>query len=322
MKDLKSLVLTSLILLAGCAQNSSYLKQRDASLKNTVYPSIAKENPGTGSFNKIQFGIVADIHGESEKAVKIAREFKNRKVDGIIIAGDISRYFSDSKKVPEETEIKDSLIPFLETEKPVYVIAGNHETQNVYFKTLGSLAEQYDNLFDLATLKYVDLDGVNIFGVCGGTITPRGGFSVKKEAGNINQSVFSLDNDPVLMVSHMPPRFSHPGAIDCVYDVVLGSKTIKGRHKGEQILSQGEGTRENPRNKGVKELTYLIQQGVDFSVSGHYHMNSGADDFNFNIPQNTYSRQLFMNPGAAQYDFAAIFTIDNKVAKYELLKIN
>jgi Icc-related predicted phosphoesterase len=323
MKKLKSFAIAALVLLSGCISNNSYLSQRSLILKNRVFSEGKSElKQETNAVREIRFGVVADIHNEAAKAEKIAKEFESREVCGIIVAGDISRHFSDSKKVPEEKEIRDSLIPFLETKKPVYVIAGNHETKNVYFKTLDSLAERYDNLFDLATLKYIDLNGVNIFGVSGGTTIPSGGFSVRKEAREIDNKVFSLDNDPVLMISHMPPKFNHPGAIDCIYDVLAGRKTIRDRHRGEEMLYEGKGIRANPRNKGLKELTDLLKNRVDFSVSGHYHMNQGANNLETNVPENTYSEKLFTNPGACQYDSAAIITIKGNSAKYELLKIN
>jgi len=327
MKFLKTLTLTALLFLAGGATNinNSYINQRLLSIDNSRYAVQNNELKQEGSqAQPIRFGIVSDIHGEKQKAEKIAKEFSNENIEAIIIAGDISRHFDDKKNIPEATEIRDSLIPFLETKKPVYVIAGNHETKNTYFKTLKELSQRYDNLFDLATLKYADLKGVNIFGVSGGTQTPGDGFKIKEQIKSIDSAVFNLDGDPVLMVSHMPSKFSHEGAIDSVYDIILlkTKKKITDRHKAEELIYKGEDFKKiNFKNEGIKELTDLVEKNnINFSVSGHYHMNQGANSLYENIPENEFSERLFMNPGAAQYDMAGILTINGNKAKYEVLK--
>lgn len=326
MRILKILTFTALLSLAGCASNNSYINQRNITLENKVYSVQNNElKQKTDHFNSIKFGIVSDIHNEIEKAEKIAKKFNEEEVDSVIVAGDMSRHFNDKKNVPEEKEIRDSLIPFLETGKPVYVIAGNHETKNTYFKTTQELAGKYNNLFDLATLKYVDLQGTNLFGVSGGSPSPIGGFSVKQEAKSVDKSVFDLDNDPVLMISHMPPRFNHEEAIDCLHYVKLkNGKIIKDRHKGEKAIYEGKAIEKiNLRNKGREELTNLIEKvDIEFGVHGHYHMNKGANDFEKNILENIYVEQLFMNPGACQYDMAGILIIKGREAKYNLLKID
>ena len=324
MKKLRNFLAAGLLFLAGCAsvdKLDTYFFPREMSVSGKTYSINQNELKQESVNNGFRFGVVSDIHNEIEKAEKIAKEFGKDDLDGIIITGDMSRHFNDEKNVPGEKEIKDSLVPFLELGKPVYVIAGNHETRNGYFKVMGELAGQYNNLFDLATLKYADLTGVNIFGVSGGTYTPSGGFSVKKEVKEVDERVFSLDSDPVLMVSHMPAKFNHKGAVDCVYDVVVGRKVIKDRHKGEKAVYEQEGKRINPKNEGRKELTDLIEKGVDFSVSGHYHMNQGANNFYENISENKFSSQLFMTPGAAQYDMAGILTIKGNEARYELIDV-
>lgn len=319
MNKLKSLLAAAILFLGGCASNNSYLSSRNITLEQKTYSvsqNIVREETPNG---EIRFGFVSDIHNKKEKAEKIAQIFKEKNLDGIVIAGDMAETLLNEKK-----QIKDSLLPFLETGKPVYVIAGNHETKNDYLSAMNELGKKYSNLFDLATLNYVDLSGVNIFGVSGWDKPfPLGCFSVKKEIENVDKRVFSLDEDPVFMISHMPPKFQHKEAIDCIYWVKLeNNKIVKSRHAGEKVLYEEGGEKINPRNSGKKELTDLIVEGnIDFSVSGHYHMNPGANNFEKNIPENEFSEKLFMSPGAAQYDMAGILTIEGDKAKYELLKI-
>ncbi len=334
---IKTLALTALLFLTGCASNNSYINSRQIILENRVY-SIQKNELKEKSFFSypIKFGVVSDIHNEGEKAKKIAKRFQEQRVDAIIIAGDISRYFGDYEHIPESVEIRNSIIHFLETKKPVYVIAGNHETRDCYFRTISKLTKDYNNLFDLSTLKYADLNGVNIFGVSGGTFfLPLGGFSVKQEIKSIDDAVFSLDNDPILMLSHVPPRFNHKGAIDCNYNIKINKtfklgkkvfkkgKVISNRHVYEDILAgRADITKTNSRNSGLKELTNLIiKHNIQFSISGHYPTNQGANDLKQNLEQGKYYNQLFMNPGGCQYGMADILTINKNKAKYELLKI-
>lgn len=326
MKFLKTLTTSALILLAGCTTPQLVKKQipKNIFIDNSYY--IMRDNTLTqkSQGNKqIRFGVVSDIHGEGEKARKIAQNFSNQNLDAILIAGDISRHFLDKKNIPESKEIKDSLIPFLETGKPVYVIAGNHESKNIYFKTISELSQKYNNLFDLATLDYVDLQGVNIFGVSGGTFNASNGFNIKKKIKSIDDTVFNLDSDPVLMISHMPAKFNHVEAIDEIYSIQIGKKKITDRHKAEKLIYQGnEFIKFNFKHSGLKELTNLIKnKNISFSVSGHYHMNRGANNLYENILEDINSSNLFMSPGAAQYDMAGILTIKDNQAKYELLKI-
>lgn len=324
MRTLKSLLIGGLLFLAGCASNNSYFASKKVSIGSHIYSvsqNVVSEETKNG---EIRFGVVSDIHNKKEKAEKIAQIFEEKSLDGIVIAGDIVKTLPNLINLQEKKQLKTSLLPFLKTGKPVYVIAGNHETKNNYFSVMKKLSKEYDNLFDLATLNYVDLDGVNIFGVSGANPHPFGGFSVGGDIKKVDRRVFSLDEDPVFMISHMPGKFQHEGAIDCVYDVRLeNGKIIKSRHAGEKAIyeNKGELERINLRNKGLKKLTDLMEKGVDFSVSGHYHMNQGANDFERNVVENEFSAKLFMTPGACQYDMAGILIIREDKAKYELLKI-
>lgn len=325
MNKLKSLAITGLLFLAGCVSNNSYINQRNISLENKVYSIQNNElKQETNGFNSVKFGVVSDIHNKIEKAEKAAKIFEEKGVNAIIVAGDMAKTLPNLINFNEKKQIRDSLTPFLEIGKPVYVIAGNHETKNAYFSVMKKLSKQYDNLFDLATLRYADLQGVNIFGVSGGSPSPLGGFSLEKEINNVDNTVFNLDKDPVLMITHLPPRFNHKGAIDCIYDVKIESgKIIKNRHKGEKAVYKERGIKRiNPRNRGEEGLRSLIINWVDFSISGHYHFNEGANNLYKNILPGTFVYKLFMNPGACQYDMVGVLTIKGDKAKYELLRMD
>ena len=215
-----------------------------------------------------------------------------------------------------------------ESKKPVYVIPGNHESKAGYRNGIKDLSKKYDNLFDLEKLKHVNLNGLNLLGVPGGDIPAFGGYQIKSYIKDLEKDIkrneFDFKNEPILMVSHMPPKFEGAGAIDCVYDVIENDgDVIRGRHKGEEAIYAGKAKKRiNPKNRGLRNLTRLYKNGIDFSVSGHFHGNWGASDMERTIPTKQYARKLHINPGAVKFDRAGFFTFKNGQANYELFEVS
>ncbi|MBR9705836.1 hypothetical protein GOV14_02255 [Candidatus Pacearchaeota archaeon] len=321
---LKNILTGALLFFVGCSSTPSItpLEDKILMLNNIPYKQSANVITDQGpKKDELVFGVVSDLHAEPIKAQKLAEKLNSFNVDGFLIAGDEVKKYGGSS-LPNDVAMELTLLPFLKTQKPVYLIAGNHESKSVYSKTVSKLSKSYSNLVDLTKIDYVDLKGVNFFGISGG---PFGGFSVNTERKKVNKEVFSLDDDPVLMLSHVPAKFSHTGAVDSTYDVVdndSGKKTTN-RHKGEDLIYSGANVKRiNSRNKGDKSLTSFIHENdIDLGISGHYHTNWGANDFEKNLPEGVYHEKLFLNPGAGKFDRAAILTIKDNTAKYELVKI-
>jgi len=64
-----------------------------------------------------------------------------------------------------------------------------------------------------------------------------------------------------------------------------------------------------------------LEGDVEFSVSGHYHMNRGGNDFQENIPENAFRKRMYISVGAGQYGMAGVLLLRGEEAKYNLLKI-
>lgn len=272
--------------------------------------------------NELRFGIASDIHDERSKAERVANVFLREDVDAILLPGDFSNYSFININLGEERQVKNSLIPFLDTKKPVYIIPGNHESRLGYYGAVKDLRQKYSNLYDLSKLEHVKFKGVNLLGIPGGDIPAMGGFQIKSYIDDIEKKLRKLDDAPKILLTHLPPRFGYDNAIDCTYDVVLeDGDVISGRHRGEKaIYSNKAKERINPKNRGLRDLTELVNSGIDFSVSGHFHGNYGASDLKQNLYPKKYSNKLHMNPGAVKFERAGFLTLKDGAASYELFK--
>jgi len=118
-----------------------------------------------------KFGIISDAHGEVEKARALAREFKKRRVDGIIMLGDLCvnerlRYGRrDSRS--DRKEIEEVLEAVAETGFPVFVIPGNHERTKDYEFALGEITKKFDNVIDMTRYRVFDGDDVDFVSLPG-----------------------------------------------------------------------------------------------------------------------------------------------------------
>ncbi len=79
---------------------------------------------------KTKIMAVADIHGDSSLAKKLAKKAKQEDVDIVILAGDLTWL---------DSEVKDIVKPFQDIGKEVLLVPGNHETSD----TIDSIASAY-----------------------------------------------------------------------------------------------------------------------------------------------------------------------------------
>ncbi|MGV8152585.1 MAG: metallophosphoesterase family protein [Candidatus Nanoarchaeia archaeon] len=315
--------------ITGDIEKEDLLKQIPPALPiNSRLDELHNAYSKKPSTREIRFGVACDIHSERGKAEKIADIFRREDVEAILVPGDFSNYSFININFGEEKEIRASLTPLLEIGKPVYVIPGNHESKSGYRTEIKRLEKQFNNLYDLEKIKHVPLNGVNLVGVCGGDIPALGGYQIKDYINQMEKDIengkYNFNEDPILMLSHMPPRFEYSGSIDCVYNVITSAGSIiHGRHAGERAIYEGEATKRiNPKNRGLKNLTELFSQGINFSVSGHFHGNWGGSDMDRNIPTKEYSEKLHINPGAVKFERAGFFTLKDRKANYELFKVS
>ncbi|MBU5690221.1 MAG: metallophosphoesterase [Candidatus Aenigmatarchaeota archaeon] len=255
--------------------------------------------------NQTSFGVLSDIHGEVEKTREIVSYFAERKVNGIIVAGDISlnpdfRGYNDKSRV----KIIEVLNEISRYNLPVLVIPGNHETRGEYKDAMRKASE---NVVDMVKYRSVDFCNVKIVSLPGyqfkDFVADNGFYSRPQDVKETGK--FTKGELPILLVSHGPPK-------------------ITGKLTPGMIYSG--------RDVGDENITKMIKQsGIKFVVSGHIHEAAGiAVDFKGNpLQPNKWTDELALNAGTLEewknldgnvYEkTAAIITIKDGKVKYEII---
>jgi len=99
---------------------------------------------------KTKIMAVADLHGDSRMAKKLAKKAKEENVDVVIIAGDLTWL---------DSEIKDIIKPFEDAGKEVLLVPGNHETSD----TISNIASAYTRTKNIHGYS-IQKNDVGIFG--------------------------------------------------------------------------------------------------------------------------------------------------------------
>ncbi|MEM0473260.1 MAG: metallophosphoesterase, partial [Candidatus Aenigmatarchaeota archaeon] len=226
---------------------------------------------------EVKFGLMSDIHNQVDKAKEISLLFKQRGVDGIIIAGDInlSPFFRYNRKIEEFNQIFNVLNVVSNNKMPVFVIPGNHESKKEYDSAIRKLKNQ--NVIDMVKYRSVDLKEIQIVSLPGyqfeNFVAPDGYFS---DSLFVKRTSKYVKNKTTLLVSHGPPK-------------------IKGSLTPGMIYSG--------RDVGDENITRLIKQcGIKFVVSGHIHEAAGiAVDFKGKpLQQNKWTDELALNIGTLE----------------------
>ncbi|MEA3514656.1 MAG: metallophosphoesterase [Nanoarchaeota archaeon] len=89
-----------------------------------------------------KYGVIGDIHGTDTPLDELIDKITNDGVDAWILNGDIG----DNKQI-----IYNTLKRMGETQKPVYVQPGSHETVLDYFDALTEIKKEYQNIVDIVT---------------------------------------------------------------------------------------------------------------------------------------------------------------------------
>ena len=124
------------------------------------------------------------------------------------------------------------------------------------------------------------------------------------------------------MLSHLPPEFENSDSVEYTYKIICDKNQEWPENiRGEPLYTIKESENSSQGNRGIKNLTRLYRQGIDFSVSGHFHRNIGASDMKKAIPTEAYSKKLHINPGAVKNRKAGFITINNRHAMYQLFEV-
>ncbi len=136
---------------------------------------------------------IADIHGDTGLAKKLAKKAEKEKVDMVIIAGDFTWFGQPAKEI---------ISPFLKHKKPILTIHGNHDPD-----TMSQELEQvYKGVIDLHKKHHIQ-DKIGFFG----SGTTDWGFyedekQVYRELSKGHEKIKNLKKK--IMVAHCPPRGS------------------------------------------------------------------------------------------------------------------
>lgn len=142
---------------------------------------------------KTKIMAIADIHGDTGLAKKLAKKAEKENVDMIIIAGDFTWFGQPAKEI---------ISPFLKHKKPVLAIHGNHDPE-----TMSKELEQvYKGVVDLHMKNHIQ-DKIGFFG----SGTTDWGFyedekKVYKELSKAHTKLKNLKKK--IMVAHSPPQGS------------------------------------------------------------------------------------------------------------------
>ncbi len=262
----------------------------------------------TDEDNLVVYGVLADPHGEYETVRALVQKFQDRKVEGILVAGDLAQHFRN--KHSDEDEIRIVLEELAKSDVPVYVVPGNHDMRSEYGKALADLA-RFPNLIDLSRARVVDGDDADIISCP----AMDDHFSMDYAGGFIGSctdlgSLAQRTNDVKILLSHRPPLGSGVSGIDYVPSI--------------------------QRNVGDDQLQRDMRTyGVRIGIFGHIH-EAGRRATTLDgkvVAVGEYSTELVFNPGpASSWQFmlatgtatsgsGGILTIQGDKAKYELIEL-
>ena len=134
----------------------------------------------------------SDIHGDINAVEKLAKRAKDKKVDLVILAGDLS-IFGDG--------LEGLLKPFKDAKKKVALIPGNHDSEADIFL----LKQRYpDMLYDMHSYAF-RIGDVGFFGCGLANIGPNelSEYEIKKRIENSFKYI--NDSKKKVMVVHVPP---------------------------------------------------------------------------------------------------------------------
>jgi Icc-related predicted phosphoesterase len=232
-------------------------------------------------------------------------QFEKADVEAIVIGGDSS----------SEPEGLDQILDYLvkATNRPLLVVAGNMERgAALNYAILKQRKAGQLHLLNLDVIRRYDGEGLDVLGLGGyhdkAYLHLAGGCVYKdKDVSALERAAADAD-DPVVLLTHGPPR-----------------------QKGQQAIDFVPGA----DNVGDPQLTALITKAkIAFGIHGHIlEAAARATDLaGRTLPQKKPHPALFVNQGSANplpwklndgttsYGLAALFTLDGKKASYEVLR--
>ena len=192
--------------------------------------------------------IFTDMHGEAKSFEKLKLKVEKDKPEAIVCAGDLTIFGSG---------LKSLLKRFDSFQIPMFVIPGNHETEEaleIYAKDLKFVQSIH--------LRAILFNSVLFIGCGGGGFTEQHAAfeqSEKDFASSINKIKIKDATHKVILVVHQPP---HRTKLDYIYGAHAGSTSIR---------------------------KFIERHHVDLCITGHIHENEGKKD--------KIGKTVIINPG-------------------------
>ena len=249
---------------------------------------------------------IKDLEPETKAMVDVfLADFEKADVDAIVIGGDTS----------SEPDGLDLILEYLAkaTNRPLLIVAGNMERgAALNFAILKQRKAGAIHLLNLDVIRRYDGDGVDVLGLGGyhdkAYLHLAGGCIYKDKDVDALERAAAAADDPVVLLTHGPPR-----------------------QKGQQAIDYVPGA----DNVGDPRLTALITKAkIPFGISGHILEAAGhaTDAAGKQLPQKKPHPALFvdqgsanplpwkLNDGTTSYGTAALLTVEGKNASYEILR--
>lgn len=256
-----------------------------------------------------RLGLLAGIKdADPETRAMVSRfiaEFEKADVDAIVVGGDSS----------SEPDVLDEILTFLSgaTQRPVLIIAGNMERgAALNYALIKQHKAGATHLLNMDLIRRYDGEGVDLVSMGGyhdrSYLHLTGGCIYKDKDLDALRRAAEAADDPVVLLTHGPPR-----------------------QKGQQAIDYVPGA----DNVGDPRLLALVKDAkISFGVHGHILEAAGwgTDLAGHRVPQKKPSAELFVDQGSANplpwkmndkttaYGLAMILTVDGKRTSYEVLR--
>lgn len=249
---------------------------------------------------------IKDLEPETKAMVEeFLAAFEKADVDAIVIGGDTS----------SEPEGLDAILGFLAsaTKRPLLVIAGNMERGAALNYAINKLRKAGNlHLLNMDLVRRYDGDGVDVASIGGyhdkAYLHLSGGCVYGDKDLDVLERAVKAADDPVVLLSHGPPRMRGQKAIDFV---------------------------PGADNVGDPRLTALIKrQKIPFGLHGHILEAGGfGSDLDGKplapkkphpslfVDQGSANPLIWrLNDGTSAYGLAALFSVEGKKGSYEILR--
>lgn len=249
---------------------------------------------------------IKDLEPETQAMLQVfLANFEKADVDAIVIGGDSS----------SEPDALDQILEYLgkATNRPLLIVAGNMERgAALNYAILKQRKAGATHLLNLDVIRRYDGDGVDVLGLGGyhdkAYLHLAGGCIYKDKDVEALERAAAASDDPVVLLTHGPPR-----------------------QHGQQALDYVPGA----DNVGDPQLEELIARAkIPFGIHGHIleAAGRGTDASGKPLPPRKLHPALFVNQGSANplpwklndgttsYGLAALMIIDGKKASYEIIR--